>query len=395
MSEQGRRWGPQTTAVHAGHAGVTGDLAPPLHLSTSFSHGSADEAAHAFAHEDSPIYSRWGNPTIAHLEAAVAALEGAEAALATASGMAAISTALLTALQSGDHVVATTGLYSGSYHLLRRDLPALGIECSVADATEPAAFAAAIRGNTKVIYLESPANPTFALNDLAAIVEIAQAHGLTTIIDNTFATPINQQPHRWGVDVTVHSATKYICGHGDAIAGVITASESFIQRARKGPLRNFGAVLSPFNAWLVLRGLHTLPLRMAQHNGSARHLADWLAHQPEVAWLRYPHHPSHPQYELARRQMTGGGGVLVFELHGGVAAGRTLLDHVRLCRRAVSLGDVRTLITHPASTTHASVAQQVRLAAGLSDGLVRLAVGLEDVEDLIADLSQALSKVAS
>jgi methionine-gamma-lyase len=384
-----RTWGDNTTAVHAGEPKGR-DVAAPIHVATTFSYNSADHAAHTFASEDAPIYTRWNNPTIDVLGEKVAALEGAEAGLAAASGMAAISCALLTVLRPGDHLVATTGLYSATYHLVQHDLPRQGIETTLAEATDADAFAAAIRPNTRAIYLESPGNPNFALNDIPAIVEIARAHDLVTLIDNTFASPINQRPHAMGVDVVLHSATKYLCGHGDAIAGVITGTREFTEHVRKGVLRNYGGVLSPFNGWLVARGTQTLPLRMAQHNASALALAHWLAEHPAVEEVRYPHHPSHPQYDLAKRQMKGGGGVLVFELKGGFETGKQMQDRVRLCTRTVSLGDTKTLITHPASTTHASVPRDHRLSSGISDGLVRLAVGLENVEDVQADLEQAL-----
>ncbi len=383
-------WGIHTTAIHAGDPEER-DIAPSLHLASTYRFQNTEEAAQAFELEDLPVYTRWGNPTIAVLEQKVAALEGGEAALATASGMAAISTALLTAVRAGDHVVATTGLYGGTYSFITRDLPRLGVETTLVEATDPAAFAAALRPHTRVFYLESPGNPALALNDLAAIADLARARGILTMIDNTFATPFNQRPLSLGIDVVLHSATKFFCGHGDALGGLIVGPAEFVQRALKGPLRTFGGCLAPFNAWLIARGVQTFPLRMARHNANALALADWLAAHPAVAWVRYPWHPSHPQYELARRQMPGGGGgVVVFELKGGVAAGAHLLDRVRLCALTVSLGDTRTLITHPASTTHHSVPPEARLAAGLSDGLVRLAVGLEDVADLIADLDQAL-----
>ena len=380
-----------TLAIHAGEDEGLPDVAAPLHMASTFRYASAAEAAHAFETEERPIYTRWGNPTLAMLEAKVAALEGGEAALATASGMAAVSTALLTALQAGDHVVATTGLYSGTYSLLTRDLPRFGVETTLAEATDPDAFVAALRPNTRAIYLESPGNPTLALNDVAAITALARERGILTFIDNTFATPFNQRPLELGVDVVVHSATKFFCGHGDAIGGVIVAPQDFITRALKGPLRTFGGCMSPFNAWLIARGIHTFPLRMARHNANALRVAEWLAEQPGITGLRYPWHPAHPQYALARAQMPGGGGgVVVFEVAGGEQAGARLLDAVRLCTRTVSLGDTRTLITHAASTTHRSVPKAARLASGLSDGLVRLAVGLEAAEDIIADLEQAL-----
>ena len=383
-----------TLAIHAGEEDESlPDVAAPLRLTSTFRYASAAEAAHAFETEGQPIYTRWGNPTIAMLEAKVAALEGGAAAVATASGMAAISTALLTALQAGDHVIATTGLYSGTYSLLLRDLPRYGIETTLAEASDTAAFAAALRPNTRAIYLESPGNPTLALNDIAAIAALARERGILTLMDNTFATPYNQRPLALGVDVVLHSATKFFCGHGDALGGVIVSAPDFIERALKGPLRTFGGCISPFNAWLIARGIHTFPLRMARHNENALRVATWLAEQPGVAWVRYPWHPSHPQYALARAQMPGGGGgVVVFEVAGGAAAGARLLDAVQLCTRTVSLGDTRTLITHAASTTHHSVPREARLAAGLSDGLVRLAVGIEAVEDIVADLEQALGQ---
>lgn len=384
-----------TLAIHAGEKDESlPDVAAPLRMANTFRYASAAEAAQAFATEERPIYTRWGNPTTAMLEAKVAALEGGEAALATASGMAAVSTALLTALKAGDHVVATTGLYSGTYSLLTRDLPRFGVETTLAEAADPDAFAAALRPNTRALYLESPGNPTLALNDIAAITALARRRGILTFIDNTFATPYNQRPLELGVDVVIHSATKFFCGHGDALGGVIVSTQEFITQALKGPLRTFGGCISPFNAWLIARGIHTFPLRMARHNTNALRVAEWLATQQKIAWVRYPWHPSHPQYALARTQMQGGGGgVVVFEVKGGESAGARLLDAVELCTRTVSLGDTRTLITHAASTTHHSVPREARLAAGLSDGLVRLAVGIEAVEDIIADLEQALHTV--
>ncbi|HYN88620.1 MAG TPA: PLP-dependent aspartate aminotransferase family protein, partial [Ardenticatenaceae bacterium] len=383
-------WGPMTRAIHSGELPDDQAVAPPIVMASTFAYASAEEAAHAFETEDRPIYTRWGNPTLTRLEVQAAALEGGAAGLACASGMAAISTALLTLLRNGDHLVVTTGLYAGTFHLVMRHLPQLGVQASVAEAAEPGAFEAAIRPNTRAIYLESPGNPTLALNDLAAIAEIARGRGITTVIDNTFATPVNQQPLSFGIDLVVHSATKFFAGHGDAMGGLIVGSAELIDRARKWTLRHYGAVMSPFNAWLIARATETLPLRMARHNANALALADWLARHPAVREVRYPYHPSHPQFELARRQMRGGGGVVVFILAGGLEAGRTLLNRVKLIKRTVSLGDTRTLLTHPASTTHYSVPREARLAAGLPDGLVRMAVGLEDVEDLIADLEQAL-----
>lgn len=392
MTEQRVR-GMQTRAIHAGTDPQNQQgISPAIEMSSTFRFASSEEAAQAFEMEDRPIYTRWGNPTTAVLEEKIAELEGGEAAIATASGMAAISAAILNVVQAGDHVVATTGLYSGTYSFIVEDLPRYGIETTLADATEPAAFEAAIRPHTRLIYLESPGNPTLALNDIAAITAIAREHDIFTIIDNTFATPLNQEPLDLGVDVVVYSATKFFCGHGDALGGAIVGTDEFVDRVLKGPLRHFGGVLSPFNAWLIARGMQTFPLRMTRHNENALLIAERLAEHPTVAWVRYPYHSSHPQYDLATRQMAGGGGVVVFELAGGLAAGARLLDHVELCTRTVSLGDTHTLITHPASTTHHSVPREARLDAGITDGLVRLAVGLEDVDDIIFDLEQALQQ---
>lgn len=386
-------YGMHTTAIHAGESDAGPDIAPPIRMASTFRFESADAAAHAFATEDRPIYTRWGNPTTAILEHKVAALEGGEAAVATASGMAAVSAALLNVVEAGDHVVATSGLYSGTYGFIVEDLPRLGVETTLAEATEPAAFEAALQPNTRAVYLESPGNPTLALNDVAAIAEMAAAHDVVTIIDNTFATPYNQRPLSFGVDVVVHSTTKFLGGHGDALGGIIVGTERFVERVLKGPMRHLGGAPSPFNSWLIVRGIQTFPLRMARHNENALRVAEWLAEHPRVATVRYPWHPTHPQHELALQQMPGGGGgIVVFELAGGVAAGARLLDRVALCVRTVSLGDTHTLITHPASTTHHSVPPPARQAAGISDGLVRLAVGLEDVDDIIADLAQALEE---
>lgn len=385
-------WGPNTKAIHAGMDLSPRDVSPPVHMANTYIFESAEEAAHAFETESLPIYTRWGNPTTAVMEAKVAALEGTEAAVGTASGMAAVTSAILAAVEGGDHVVATTGLYSGTYHFVVEDLPRYGVETSLAEAADPAAFEAALQSNTRLIFLESPGNPSLAMNDLTAIAEIARSRGILTVIDNTFASPVNQHPIELGIDVVVHSATKFLCGHGDALGGVVVGSSGFVRKVLAGPIRRFGGCISPFNAWLISRGITTLPLRVRRHNRNALRVAEWLADRPGVAWVRYPWHPSHPQFELAQRQMPGGGGgVVVFELEGGFDAGVQLLNRVELCARTVSLGDVRSLITHPASTTHHSVPRKARIAAGITDGLVRFAVGLEDVEDILEDLDQALA----
>jgi cystathionine beta-lyase/cystathionine gamma-synthase len=275
---------------------------------------------------------------------------------------------------------------------MTQQLGSLGVETTFVDATDPAQVEAALRPNTKVIYVETPGNPLLAVTDLAGVAAIGRARGITTICDNTFATPVNQRPLSLGIDVVVHSATKYFCGHGDAVGGLVVGRAPFVGRCLTEPLRYYGGIMAPFNAYLMLRGTQTLPLRVERHNANALGLARWLEGHPAVAWVRYPGLPSHPQHALAQAQMPGGfGGMLCFEVKGGMEAGRRLLNSVRLCALAVSLGDARTLITHAASTTHSVVSRDERLAQGVTDGLVRLSVGLEDLEDLVADLDAGLA----
>ena len=388
-----RTLGIHTTAIHAGEAPdpVTGALVPPLHLATTYHLGTAENGAAIFAGEkDAYVYTRWSNPTVATLERRVAALEHAEAALATGSGMAAISTAVLNVVSAGDHIVSARAIYPSTMHLFTEQLLPLGIETTFVDARDPARVAGAIGPNTKLVYLETPGNPTLALCDLEATSRICRAAGVTTICDNTFATPVNQLPLDLGIDVVVHSATKYFCGHGDAVGGLVAGSRAFIERAATEPMRYFGSIMSPFPAYLILRGTQTLPLRVERHNASAQRIAEFLEAHPRVASVSYPGLASHPQHALARKQMRGFGGMVCFDLEGGVEAGIRLMNSVRICSLAVSLGDARSLITHPASTTHSVVSREARLTQGVTDGLVRLSVGLEDVEDLIADLESGL-----
>lgn len=388
-----RKLGINTIAIHAGETPdpVTGALVPPLHLATTYHLGTAEQGAAIFAGEkDAYVYTRWSNPTVTTLEKRVAALEHAEAALATGSGMAAISTAVLNVVAAGDHIVSARAIYPSTMHLFNTQLKPLGIETTYVDATDPKNVTDAIRPHTKLIYLESPGNPTLALCDLAAIAQMARSARIVTICDNTFATPINQLPLDLGIDVVVHSATKYFCGHGDAVGGLIAGTRGFVDQAAAEPMRYFGGIMSPFPAYLILRGTQTLPLRVERHNANAQQVAEFLESHPAVAWVSYPGLPSHPQRALAIRQMRGFGGMVCFDLKGGVAAGSRLMNTVKVCSLAVSLGDTRSLITHPASTTHSVVSREARLSQGVTDGLVRLSVGLEDVEDLIADLAAGL-----
>lgn len=402
--------GKSTEAIHAGETVLeriadtqnnssekTGmPLLPPIYQNSTFSFQTTEECASAFIDEESGyVYTRWGNPTQEALELKLAVLEAGEAALATASGMGAISTALLTALIDGGHVVAMDNLYSATYNLLSDELNRMGVETTFIDATDTNHVAKAIRPDTKVLYLESPTNPLLKLIDLSACADIAKSHSITSIIDNTFATPCSQQPISLGIDVVLHSMTKYLSGNGAVIAGAIVGRKEFIERAQKVTLRNFGAVISPFNAWLTLLGIPTLPLRFTRHCENALEIASFLETHPAVAWVRYPGLVSHPQHNLAKRQMNGYGGMITIELKGGSTAGEQFVNQLQTCTLAVSLGDVRTLVCHPASTTHSHVPKNVRQKTGITDGLVRFSIGLEDKEDIIADLQQALDKLPS
>ncbi len=387
-----------TLAIHAGEPRdpATGALDPPLVLSSAFGFASAEDAADAFdGKNDSYIYGRWANPTVEALEAKLAALEGTEAACATASGMAAVSGTVMAFCEAGDHIVAPRSMYAESARLFRERLPRFGITTTFVDALDVAAYAAAITPATRALYIETPANPNLAVSDIAAIVLLAKARGLTTIADNTFATPFAQNPCALGVDVVVHSMTKGLGGHGDAIAGAVCGSAEHVTKVRDLVVKGFGGVLAPFNAFLVARGLRTFALRLRQANESAAILAARLAEHPRVAKVHHPSLPSHPGHLLATKQMHAYGSLLSFELAATAAtsaidAGRRTLSRVRVLTHAVSLGDVRSLIVHPASTTHSTMPRETREAANITDGLLRVSVGIEAAGDLWTDLSQAI-----
>jgi methionine-gamma-lyase len=364
----------------------------PLCLSSSFSFASADEARRAFTGEsDAPIYGRWGNPTTSMLEAKVAELEGGAAAVATASGMAAISGTLLELLAAGDHVVAPRGMYAETARLLRERLPRLGIETTFVEGRSIGAYEQAIRPTTRLLYAETPANPTLAITDLAALAALGRDKGLWLVADNTFATPVCQRPLELGFDVSIHSMTKALCGHGDAIGGVLVTRDAGLgKRIAECVVKGFGGVLAPFNAYLIARGVRTLALRTERSNATALDLARWLSGRPGVSAVHYPGLESHPDHAVATRQMRGFGALVAFELEGGLEAGARVLERVRVVTHAVSLGDVRSLITHPASTTASTMPVADRHAAGIGDGLLRLSVGIEDLPDLVADLDHAI-----
>jgi len=366
-------------------------LAPGLHRSSAYGFESAGRAAAVHEGEEpGHFYGRMGTPTQQALEEAVAGLEGGEAGLAFASGMAAISSLLFTVLGPGDHVVAPSALYATTSSLLDGLLDDHGVAVTYVDGTDAGAFGRALRDETRLLWVESPANPTLDLVDLESVAELGREEGLLTVADNTFATPFNQRPLDAGVDVVVHSATKYLGGHGDAVAGVLVGPERVLRRVRWKTLKHLGGVIGPDTAWLVLRGIRTLPVRMERHDRNALEVAARLEEHPAVLRVHHPGLASHPQHDLARRQMSGFGGMVAFEVDGFEPA-RRLVDRLELCTLGVSLGDVATLIQHSASMTHASVPPERRRQAGIRDGLLRMSVGLERPEDLIGDLEQALA----
>jgi methionine-gamma-lyase len=392
MMQNGLRFA--TLAVHAGEAPcpVTGALDTPIYQSTTFVSANADEMAAVYGEQKfGYMYTRYGNPTIRALEEKLAALEGGEAAVATASGMAAISSAILGFVKAGDHVVASRSLYGAAYHFLADKLPRMGASTTFVDSTHPDEFENAIRPNTRLLYFETPSNPVLGITDIAAVAALGRAGGIPTMIDNTFASPVLQQPLALGVTVSVHSATKYLCGHGDAMGGAIIGPRDYIRAVSRDVLRDFGGVISPFNAWLILRGIHTLHVRMPAQCASAQKIAEFLDHHPRVERVNYPGLPEHPGYEIACQQMRHFGAMISFEVKGGYEAGKRVMDGVKIFARAASLGDTRSLIVHSASTSHQAVPREERLKVGITDGLVRLSIGLEAVEDLIQDLDQALA----
>jgi methionine-gamma-lyase len=383
-----------TLAVHAGESpcAMTGALDTPIYQSTTFAFESADEMAAIFGEEKfGYMYTRYGNPTIRALESKMASLEGGEAALATASGMAAISSAILGYVKAGDHVVAARSLYGASYDFLNRKLPRYGASATFVPSACVEDFERCIRPNTRLIYFETPSNPVLEIIDMQALADVARARKIPLMMDNTFGTPVLQQPLASGVTVVVHSATKYLCGHGDAMGGIIVGPKPYIAELSREIVRDFGGVISPFNAWLILRGIHTLHLRMATQCASAMRIAEFLSAHPRVERVNYPGLPGHPGHELARKQMQAFGAMISFEVQGGYEGGKRVMDRVKIFARAASLGDTRSLIVHSASTSHRAVPREQRVAIGVTDGLVRLSIGVEAVEDLIDDLDQALT----
>ncbi|MGF1644338.1 MAG: methionine gamma-lyase [Thiotrichales bacterium] len=385
-----------TRAIHAGYdpADAHGALTPPIYPSSTYAFASAEAGMQTFAGErEGYLYSRVGNPTTALLETRLASLEGGESALATGSGMGAIASLFWTLLRPGDEVIADETLYGCTFALLNHGLAHFGVKIRHVNLSEPAALEAALGADTRLVFFETPANPSMRLVDIERIAAIAHARGARVVVDNTYCTPYLQRPLALGADFVVHSATKYLGGHGDLIAGAIVGPAEDLHQIRFFGLKEMtGAVLSAFDAFLVLRGLKTLNLRMDRHCANALTLARFLEQHPAVARVYYPGLESGPQFELARRQMAAFGGMIALELKGGLAQGMRFMDALELATRAVSLGDAETLVQHPASMTHSTYTPEERARHGISDTLVRVSVGLEDIEDLLADFDQALER---
>jgi methionine-gamma-lyase len=372
---------------------VTGALSTPIYQSSTFAFRSVKEGAEIFAGErEGYFYTRLGNPTHAALEKEMAYLESGEKALALGSGMAAISTVILSLTRSGENLVASNAVYGGTHDLFTEMLSRLDIEVREVDALEPENVAKAIDDNTRMVLIETPANPTLTIIDIEECARICRSRDIPLVVDNTFATPYYQRPIELGADIVVHSATKYIGGHGDTVGGIIIGPADFITEARNCAVKDLGGIISPFNAWLLLRGLKTLPVRMERHSENAMEVAQYLEGHPKVRRVWYPGLRTHPQHQLVRKQQSGFGGMIAFEVRGGKEAGEILLNSVRLIILSVSLGDVDTLIEHPASMTHSTYSEEELKAIGVTGGFIRLSVGLEDVNDLINDLSQAFQK---
>jgi O-acetylhomoserine (thiol)-lyase len=419
----------ETLAIHAGQIpdAATGARALPIYQTTSFVFDSAEHAASLFNLQTfGNVYSRLSNPTVAALEERVAALEGGRAAVASASGMAAEAMALMTILQAGDHIVAAGALYGGSVTMLAVTLKKFGIETSFVDATCADAFAAAMRPNTRAVFAESLGNPSMVVLDIAAVAAVAHAHGVPLVVDNTVPSPFLCMPIAHGADIVVHSATKYLAGHGTTLGGVVVEAGKFpwdngkfpgmtepspgyhgvkfyetfgdfgfSMRCRMESLRVFGAALSPMSAWQILQGVETLPLRMERHCSNALKVAEFLQAHPSVAWVNYPGLPDHPQHALLKRQMRGASGLLAFGVKGGVERGVSFIESAQFMSHLVNIGDTRTLISHPASTTHRQLDAAQQLAAGVAPDMVRISVGLEHIDDILWDIDQALAAASA
>jgi methionine-gamma-lyase len=380
------------------HAGIDeyefGPVVPPIYQTSTFKFENAKHGADLFKGDrEGYIYSRMGNPTIEAMENAIAKLEDGHKALGCASGMAAISTTFFALLKAGDHVICSKAVYGPTNTLLNTIVSQLGIEVDFVDASYNDEVKAAIKSNTKVVYIETPGNPTLCVADLETIAKITHDANALLVIDNTFMSPALQQPLKLGADIIVHSMTKFLNGHADVVAGVIVVNDEDTYKHFRKTLNQLGGTIDPFNAFLVHRGIKTLSIRMQRHCENAQVIAEWLEKHPKIEWVKYPGLESHPRYEVGKRQHYGPGGMITFELKGGFDAGETVMNTVKFCQLAVSLGGVETLIQHPASMTHLSMGKEMRAEAGITEGLVRLSVGIENVNDIMKDLELAFEQI--
>ncbi|MHA4811862.1 trans-sulfuration enzyme family protein [Flavitalea flava] len=365
----------------------------PLYLTSSFVFDDAEQMRAAFADEtDDNIYSRFSNPSVQEFVDRMCALEGAEAGFATASGMSAVVASFMGLLKKGDHLISCNAIFGSTHTVITKYLPKFGIEYTYVNAGDPDQWEAAIRPNTKMIYMETPTNPGLDIIDLEAAGKIASKHKLILNVDNCFATPIGQTPIQYGADLVVHSATKWIDGQGRVLGGVILGKKELIKEIYLY-CRSTGPSLSPFNAWILSRSLETLDVRMERHASNALFIASALETHPKISWLRYPFLPSHPQYAIAKRQMNSGGGIFCFELKGGLESGRKFLDNLEMLSKTANLGDTRSIASHPASTTHAKLTPEERQAVNITPGLIRISVGLEHKDDILQDILQTLEKI--
>jgi O-succinylhomoserine sulfhydrylase len=389
---QGSAWRPATRLVHEGTLrSQFGETSEAIFLNSGYVYDNAEQAERRFkGDEEGFVYSRYSNPTVAMFETRMCALEGAEAARGTASGMAAVNASLFSFLKAGDHVVSARALFGSCRYIVEDLLPRFGVETTLVDGRDLSAWEAAMRPNTRAVFFETPTNPVLELVDIEAVAKIAHRAGALVVVDNVFATPLLQRPIPLGVDIVVYSATKHIDGQGRCLGGVVLGTKDFIDDKLHTYLKQTGPSLSPFNAWVLLKGLETLPLRVERHGASAAAIADFLAERKEVARVFYPGRDDHPQRELAKRQMAGGGPMVAFEVKGGKREAFGVMNALQLFKISNNLGDAKSLVTHPATTTHQRLTPEVRAELGIFDRSIRLSIGLEDVEDLKADLDQAL-----
>ena len=393
MTDQ-KKWRAQTQIIHGGERSPFGETAEALYLTSGFVYDSAAQAEARFKEEDDGfIYSRFGNPTVRAFETRMMALEGAENARATATGMAAVTACMQSQLQAGDHIVAARALFGSCRYVVETLMPKFGVACTLVDGRDIEAWKAAIRPETKVLFLETPSNPLLEIVDMQAVADLAHENNARLVVDNVFATPVLQKPFAFGADIVIYSATKHIDGQGRCLGGIILGSNDYIENELANFIRQTGPSLAPFNAWVMLKALETLDMRVQAHCDNAERLADYLAAHEMIERIYYPGHESHPQFALAQKQMSRGSNLIAFDVKGGKENAFKLEDALGIALISNNLGDAKTLITHPATTTHAKLPDEVKAELGINPGSVRVSVGLEDGEDLIDDFDQALAQL--